>query len=380
MIHACHSPKTSLPCLTATLLGLAFVACVEPEPTTPDEPGIAAAKSGGTSSSSGGSSDLTVQSVDPDSATRDTTLDIVVSGSGFSQGSRVDLGQGGVTSDQIRTNSTTFVNSRKLTANITISATADTGKYDVIVMALDGRKGIGIELFTVQGTPNAQDLPVSALFTDRPGDRATNDLVDQPYVNGQEGVTAVLDFNFSDPYGRLGLEPPDREQRHSVTRKLCLDLTEDPGVHVVDRATFALAGTGCLLNNELLTATRGGSDNAFANLEPGTFDFQGGRFLWVDGTYNWFLSFDEQNMPLCQGQTADDGTLIDAGNAVGRGFRITRLADSAGVRRWTVEPEPDSNGHLSAELSKMILKGSGARTCIARFDNIPFKLTVTELK
>jgi len=77
------------------------------------------------------------------------TLDITVNGSGYDQGSVVTLERQGVPAGKIQTNATTFVTSRKLIANITIAADADTGKYDVAVTTLSNRKGVGIELFTV---------------------------------------------------------------------------------------------------------------------------------------------------------------------------------------------------------------------------------------
>ena len=91
----------------------------------------------------------TVSSVVPDSSLRGVTLDVTVGGSGFDQGSAVQLERQGVPAAGITANATTFVTSRRLIANITIAAQADTGKYDVAVTTSGGRKGVGIELFTV---------------------------------------------------------------------------------------------------------------------------------------------------------------------------------------------------------------------------------------
>ena len=92
----------------------------------------------------------TVSSVVPDSSERGVTLDITVNGSGFDQGSVVGLERQGVPAAGITTNSTAFVTSRKLIANITITVDADTGKYDVAVTTSRGRKGVGIEMFAVE--------------------------------------------------------------------------------------------------------------------------------------------------------------------------------------------------------------------------------------
>src|SRR6266545_6937752 len=69
-----------------------------------------------------GTGDPTVSSVVPDSALRGVTLDITVRGSGFDQGSAVQLERQGVPAAGITTNATTFVTSRRLIANITIAA------------------------------------------------------------------------------------------------------------------------------------------------------------------------------------------------------------------------------------------------------------------
>lgn len=96
----------------------------------------------------GASSGPTVSSVVPDSSERGLTLDITVNGSGFDQASTVRFERGGVAASGITVNSTKYATSRKLIANVTIAAEADTGKYDVAVL-MDGRKGIGVEMFTV---------------------------------------------------------------------------------------------------------------------------------------------------------------------------------------------------------------------------------------
>jgi probable HAF family extracellular repeat protein len=61
----------------------------------------------------------------------------------------VGLERQGVPAAGITTNATTFVTPRKLIANITVAADAETGKYDVAVTSSGGRKGVGIELFAV---------------------------------------------------------------------------------------------------------------------------------------------------------------------------------------------------------------------------------------
>jgi len=100
-------------------------------------------------------SDVTVSSVKPDSATQDTTLDVVINGSGFISGSAASWALAGVQDpSQVRTNSTRYVNARQLIANITISSTATVGKWDVVVMA-GSKGGIGTEAFAIKQDRNA---------------------------------------------------------------------------------------------------------------------------------------------------------------------------------------------------------------------------------
>jgi hypothetical protein len=127
----------------------AFVAACGHEPSAPSSRDIqpSFAKTASTS--------ISVGSTSPDSATQDTTLDVVVNGSGFVDGSTATWQLSGVSDPtQVRTNSTRYVNSRQLVANITISASATVAKWDVAVYA--GTKGgVGTEMFAIKLKPNA---------------------------------------------------------------------------------------------------------------------------------------------------------------------------------------------------------------------------------
>ncbi len=137
-------------CRLLVLGFLAFSACTDSAPpSAPLSSGIGIAKS---ASSSG----PTVRATDPDSATVDTTLNVRVLGGGFDAGSRANWAIKGVVSDKIVTNSTRFVSSTELVANITIARTAILGRYDVMVTTSSGKGGIGTELFVV--TAKATDL------------------------------------------------------------------------------------------------------------------------------------------------------------------------------------------------------------------------------
>lgn len=121
---------------------LVFSACTDRALTGPSPSEAALAKSGGANGP-------TVKSTIPDSATVDTTLNVRVLGSGYDQGSRANWAFKGVVSDKIVTNSTLFVSSTELVANITIARNANLGSHDVIVTTSAGKGGIGTELFVV---------------------------------------------------------------------------------------------------------------------------------------------------------------------------------------------------------------------------------------
>jgi probable HAF family extracellular repeat protein len=93
-----------------------------------------------------------------------------VYGSGFDAGSKAQWALKGVPSPKVTTNSTRFVSSRELVANITIAADADPALYDVIVTTASGKPGIGTESFEVTiemtdlgnlGFPYAEALAVN---------------------------------------------------------------------------------------------------------------------------------------------------------------------------------------------------------------------------
>lgn len=126
---------------------LVLAACTAESPTSPPlrEPDFA----------KGGGSGPTVRSTDPDTGLRNTTLDVRVLGSGFDNGSRATwalAGDTAIATTKVKTNSTRFVSSGELVANITIAADAPLALFDVVVITLAGKKGIGIEKFAVKET------------------------------------------------------------------------------------------------------------------------------------------------------------------------------------------------------------------------------------
>ncbi len=130
---------------------LALVTCSEQPPTTLEDLSIQAAKPDGTGKP------VKVEATDPSSAEQETIeLDVRVLGSGFDDGSEATwLKDGDPTG--VETHSTDYVSDQELVANISIAADARIGLWDVEVMTLRGKKGIGIESFEVkEKTPPGQ--------------------------------------------------------------------------------------------------------------------------------------------------------------------------------------------------------------------------------
>ena len=117
----------------------------------------------------------TVTATLPSQSALDTTLDVQVSGSGFDSGSRADFLLNGIAIPGVRTNSTRFVSSTSLVANVTIAKDAVPDKYDVAVTTSSGKKGIGTELFTV--------LAMQQLAAP-PGNSAANDVTASGVIVG----------------------------------------------------------------------------------------------------------------------------------------------------------------------------------------------------
>ena len=247
------------------------------------------------------SGDVVVASTDPDSATQDTTLDVVINGSNFERGSGAQWAIAGIPSGKVRTNATRFVNSRRLIANITITADADPVLYDVLVTTPGGKKGIGTELFAVK--QKATDTPLTVLFRDATSDGILSDAQiragDPTYIDGVESVGAHI----AAVGGHLFLDV-----RTQTPRKLCFDFHSQPGApytSVCDDG-YVTTNTG---DPELLAMAVG----ATATTRFGV--------VWVKDGYNWSLRF---------GKDCADNVLPD------RRASITRV-DAA---TWLIESPP----------------------------------------
>jgi hypothetical protein len=173
-------------------LATSVVTACRPEVTTPAGPSanVRAARAATTT-------DMTVSAATPDSATQDTTLDVTISGSGFVAGTSAVWALGGVPDSlQVRTNTTQFVSSRKLIANITITKSAVATKWDVVVTAAGKKGGIGSDAFTIKtkvvDPTTTWKIPLADAGLALRSDHAYSDGTYSVYANGVCNVTGTV--------------------------------------------------------------------------------------------------------------------------------------------------------------------------------------------
>src|SRR5712671_4985596 len=92
-----------------------------------------------------------VTAADPASTAQGTiNLNVKITGKGFKNGAKAKWFVTGTTDPGgVTVNSTTFVNSGELAANITVADSAVIANFDIQVLYSDGRGGKGTELFAV---------------------------------------------------------------------------------------------------------------------------------------------------------------------------------------------------------------------------------------
>lgn len=141
---------------------------------------------------------LSVTSTDPADSRRGVTIDVKINGSGFSAGAVATFRLSGVDDPKVRTNSTTYVSSTQLVANITIDPDATPDFRDVMVTS-SGKQGIGSELFTVldvgvmdvAGFAEAQGASVNSSGV-AVGNGVSNACVQRAFTWTQAGGSVML--------------------------------------------------------------------------------------------------------------------------------------------------------------------------------------------
>lgn len=126
----------------ALLIAACSAPSIDAPLVAPSEPAAARGGAGG-----GGPS---VASTNPSYGKRGTTVDVHVIGSGFTAGAQATWLLHGVADPaRVQTNSTTYVSSTELVANITISGDASLEYWDVQVALAGGKNGVGTESFEI---------------------------------------------------------------------------------------------------------------------------------------------------------------------------------------------------------------------------------------
>ncbi|HUQ21263.1 MAG TPA: hypothetical protein VM099_16745 [Gemmatimonadaceae bacterium] len=307
---------------------------------------------------------VVVSSVSPDSATQDTTLDVTINGSGFVAGSTATWQFAGASDPlQVRTNSTRYVNSRQLVANVTISSTATIGKWDVSVMA-GSKGGIGTEAFAIK---------TKVLGATDTNARVNYVLANQVDVSGPGSLPDIRSAGLVGD-GRLRAGSSSNGGDSEYQSRFC-------------------AATGSI-TNALQTNGSTGPGDLFFNPGDGTTPCGDRRFFLanLDGVMTrlapdsrvyaiWAMAVDQNLIKPFSLDTRTYRGDLGLANCVilefdpvygGDAISVTRIADAAGVRRWLLKSR---GSHLAAcaNPTKRGLVASGKKYYL------PFAITLTEV-
>ena len=118
---------------------------------------------------------VSVTAADPPTGEQGTlNLSVIIKGKGFKNGANAKFFKAGTTDPAgVSVQSTQFVSSTQLIANIDIADTAALSKFDIQVANADGRTGKGTELFSV--TSKIASPAITAVFRDAVDDKVTSD-------------------------------------------------------------------------------------------------------------------------------------------------------------------------------------------------------------
>jgi hypothetical protein len=318
-------------CRLLIIGSLALSACTDSAPpSAPSVTGAALAARNGSGPAGGGP---TVKSTAPDSATVDSTLSVHVFGSGFDAGTRAQWALKGVSSSKVVTNSTQFVSSTELVANISIAPDATLASYDVMVTTSSGKGGIGTELFVITAKTTA--LPTLG------GTATANGINDGGTIVGAS----------TDATGSLSAVKWTMQNGSWTVTPLPGGLSGNAlGINasgaIVGMNSTALPHRGVLWPASggsavvLSCASDVGSDVAQAINSGGTIV---GYRQEASGTLQtpvaWLPGQCRQDLaPLVAGQSATPYSIDDAGNAVGYAYDATptgSVSHTEWAVRWT---------------------------------------------
>jgi hypothetical protein len=224
-----------------TILVTALVAACESDRATEiRRPSARASAAKGGPQGGGGSGTLTVTAANPPQASQDTTLDVTVTGTGFTTGARAVWALNGDTT-LVHVKATKRLSDTQLVASLIVPVNAPTASYDIEVLLVGGKKGVGAELFTVTlKDPTAIFwFPLADAGLGLQSDHLFTSGDSSAYANGVCGVGSVMHVNLATS-GDATMQtnnPTARDHTCSAyPRKLHLILRDDSG-NIVTQAT-----------------------------------------------------------------------------------------------------------------------------------------------
>lgn len=246
-----------------------------------------------------------VTAADPAAAAQGTiNLNVKVTGKGFKNGAKAKWFITGTTDPGgVQVNSTAFVNSGELTANITIADTAIIANFDIQILNSDGRGGKGTELFAViakgsNAGGSACPAPVPAPTSDTKCYAAMPGCLDTTFGSFGLVTTDLSGPNYKGDYAEALLVQPDGK------------------VVAVGYANNAVNGTGA--DFALVRYNTDGSlDTSFGDPDPFNLSLRLGYVLtsFTSGA-DWAHSAVLQS----------DGKIVAAGYAQPGGFAVARYS------------------------------------------------------
>ena len=139
---------------------------------------------------------IQVNSASPSTADQGTiNLNVTVGGKGFKRGAKANFFLSGTQNpDGILVNSTTFVSSVEVVANINVADTATIAKFDIQVQNSDGRIGKGTELFSVLAKGSTSATPQAIVRASFAAANANN----VPYALRSDGLYQPCGWDYVD--------------------------------------------------------------------------------------------------------------------------------------------------------------------------------------
>lgn len=264
--------------LVSVALAAWLVGCTAPTESRSTAEGIRLASTRSTST-------VTVTSTNPSAAPTDTTLDVQVIGSGFDNGSIASFLLNGVLDPRVRVNSTRFVKSTRVVANLTIAVDAVTGLYDVAVATRSGPKGIGTELFTIKGRLIALS-PTTVSFSSTQGVNPDPQKVNVSNAGiGKVSGLAVgtITYGSAQPTGWLAAS------LSATSAPTTLTLTATSGSLATGTYTATVPVTSSVANNSPQTVSVTFSANlpAFSAVDMGVGGIDSCGLTPANGWYCW---------------------------------------------------------------------------------------------